>query len=158
MNQIAPRVQRHVVLIDAENLSGSGAPDAVDAAHVQQQLSGVIDDWETAFVIVGCSHIAARNVFFQYPRARNLWQSGDNGADLALLSVLEGEGIDYRFARITICSGDGIFAEPLARLVQVGLQATVISRCGHLSWRLRRAAHRVIELPPCPVASEMRVA
>ena len=59
---------------------------------VRKALADVVPDFKTAQRIVACSHHAARTVAFAFPGARHLWRSGPNGADLALLDVLENEG------------------------------------------------------------------
>jgi hypothetical protein len=121
-------------------------------------LRTVISKWDSALVVVGCSHFAARTVAFSYPQARHVWRSGENGADLALIEVLERERVEERFSAITLCSGDGIFTESLARVGGAGVHSTVIAVSGHLSRRLRLVANRVIELPPYPIAAGMRMA
>jgi hypothetical protein len=87
---------------------------------------------------------------FALPTARHLWRSGRDGADLALLDVLENERVDERFERVTICSGDGIFTDAAARLAGVGVDVTAVSLPGHLATRLELAARHVALLPPAP--------
>jgi hypothetical protein len=57
---------------------------------------------------------------FAFRGARHLWESGPDGADRALVAVLEyvlaHEDVDHLFGRVTICSGDGAFADCAARL------------------------------------------
>jgi hypothetical protein len=48
---------------------------------------------------------------------------------------------------VTICSGDGIFADAAARLAGTGVHVTVISSAGLLARRLNLAARSVILLP-----------
>ena len=55
-------------------------------------------------------------------------RSGVDGADRALLSVVENEGIAVRFEGVVIASGDGIFAEAAALFAGCGLSVTVVSR------------------------------
>jgi len=155
---ISPPPHRRIVLVDAENMSACGDPCAAEVAWTRETLRALIHDWAAAFVVVGSSHYAARTVAFGFPRVRHLWRSGENGADLALLAVMETERIEARFTAITLCSGDGIFAEPLARCVEAGLHTTVIARRGQLSLALRRTAHQVIEISPRAMPAEMRAA
>jgi hypothetical protein len=70
-------------------------------------------------------------------------RSGPNGADLALLEVLEREEVEGRSSRVVIGSGDGIFAEAAARLQAGGVDVTVVTRAQSLSRRLRLAALNV---------------
>jgi hypothetical protein len=92
---------------------------------------------------VACSHHAAATVAFEFPGARHLWRSGQDGADLALMDVLENELVDERFGQVTLCSGDGIFTEAAAWLAGRGVDVTVISLRWHLATRLELAARHV---------------
>jgi hypothetical protein len=115
---------------------------------VTSALHDVVPDFDQSQRIVACSHHAARTVAFAFPAARRLWRSGRDGADLALLDVLQHESVHQRFGRVTICSGDGIFAETAAWLAGVEVHVTVVSKKGHLAARLELAARTVIFLAP----------
>jgi NAD(P)-dependent dehydrogenase (short-subunit alcohol dehydrogenase family) len=52
---------------------------------------------------------------------------------LALLQVLATEKVDFRYDRVVIGSGDGIFAFPAARLQAAGCEVTVVTRPDALS-------------------------
>jgi hypothetical protein len=85
---IPKKSDRHLVLIDAENLAATADPAPEEVEMVREALAKVVPDFEVAQRIVACSHHAARTVAFAFPGARHLWRSGPNGADLALLDVL----------------------------------------------------------------------
>src|SRR4051812_22709503 len=119
--------ERQLVLVDIENLAATSSPTEAEVEAVVSALRDVLPRFDCAQRIVACSHHAAPNVAFLFPPARHLWRSGPNGADLALLSVLDNERIDDRFGHVTICSGDGIFATSAARLGGSGVDVTVIS-------------------------------
>jgi uncharacterized LabA/DUF88 family protein len=51
-----------------------------------------------------------------------------------------------RYGRVTVCSGDGIFAESLAALSEAGVETTVVSRPSSLSARLKLSAQHVVPL------------
>ena len=90
---------------------------------------------------VACSHHAAPEVAFGctgYCRRR--WRSGADGADLALLEVLEQEPVLGRYDAVTIVSGDGIFAEALSWLGNAGVSTTVVSNSTSLSTKSRLAS------------------
>ena len=70
-------------------------------------LRGALPDFDAAQRIVACSHHAAPRVAFAFPGARHLWRSGPDGADLALLDVLDHEHVAQRFECVTICWGMG---------------------------------------------------
>lgn len=137
---------RHLVLIDIENLAGTGSPTSEDVEMVKAALMAVMPDFESAQRIVACSHHAAPTVAFAFPGARHLWRSGPNGADLALLDVLENERVEERFGRVTLCSGDGIFASSAARLAEAHVDVTVVALQDHLAARLELAARHVVRL------------
>jgi hypothetical protein len=144
--RIATTNGRHLVLIDIENLAGTPSPTNQDLEIVKAAFMTVLPDFDTAQRIVACSHHAAATVAFAFPRARHLWRSGRDGADLALLDVLENERVGQRFGRVTLCSGDRIFAASAARLAGAGVDVTVVALKGHLSARLALAARNVVQL------------
>ena len=87
-------------------------------------------------------------VWFHWDRpARRLVGSGPDGADLKLLEVLANESVSERYKTVVIGSGDGIFAEPAAKLAAQGVQVIALCGTGHLSKRLKLAVHDVIKLP-----------
>ncbi len=77
-------------------------------------------------------------------------RSGPDGADLALVEIVEMEDVAVRFDRIVIASGDGIFAHPAAQLQASGVAVTVVSRPDALSRQLKLAARdiRYLDLMP----------
>jgi len=138
---------RRLILIDAENITATRSPTTGDVKFLKAALRSVVPDFDTVQRIVACSHHAAPVVAFAFPGARHLWRSGRDGADLALLDVLENEHVDRRFGRVTLCSGDGIFTDTAARLGSAHVDVTVIAREGRLARRLELAARHVILLP-----------
>lgn len=138
---------RHLILIDIENLAGCPAPSAYEIEAVIALLRSCIPGYDDDQQIVACSHHAAPAVAFAFPSARRIWRSGRDGADLALLDVIETEGVADRYQRVTLCSGDGIFAEAVAALASRGVDVTAVSLAGHLATRLRLAARNLVLLP-----------
>jgi hypothetical protein len=147
--RIAHKAGRELILIDIENLTGTC--EEVEIAKAALRL--VLPGFDDAQRIVACSHHAAPTVAFGFLGARHLWRSGPDGADLALLDVLENERVDERFERVTTCSGDGIFAASAARLAEAQVEVTVVSLPGHLATRLQLAARFVTHLPVVVQAS-----
>jgi hypothetical protein len=137
---------RHLVLIDVENLAGTAAPTPLELSFVETKLREVVDDLDEAQRVVACSHVAARTAAFAFPGAGRRWRSGPDGADLALIEEMNDLRIMKRFERVTLVSGDGIFADSLAALAVMGIETTVVSRESSLSRRLRMAAGHVIAL------------
>ncbi|HEX4865758.1 MAG TPA: hypothetical protein VFV02_16940 [Acidimicrobiales bacterium] len=141
------RKSRKLVLVDIENPTATPTPSTKDVALVMERLGCLVLGLKEAHIVVACSHHAPSIVAFAWPGVRHLWKSGPDGADLALLEVLTTERVHERFESITICSGDGIFADVAGWLGTVGVDVTVISLKGHLSTRLRLAARVTHELP-----------
>ncbi|MCA4132625.1 hypothetical protein [Arthrobacter sp. M4] len=77
---------------------------------------------------------------------RSLYKPGKDGADLALQEVLDTEGLEYRFSKVHVGSGDGGFATSISALAGRGAEVVVVARSESLAKRLRLAAHRTIEL------------
>jgi hypothetical protein len=144
--KLANREARHLVLIDIENLAATPSPTIQEVRMVTSALRDAVPQYDEAQRVVACSHHAAHTVAFGFPAGRRLWRSGPNGADLALVEVLQNERVDERFGRVTICSGDGIFASSAARLAGANVDVTVVSLEGHLAARLQLAARTVIFL------------
>ena len=141
-----PRIStsgRHLTVIDIENLAATPNPRREAVRTISTALRDAVPGYDDAQRIVACSHHAAPTVAFEFPAARHLWRSGRNGADLAILDVLKTERVGERFDRVTICSGDGIFAESAARLASAGIEVTVVSLPDQLAVRLELAARTV---------------
>jgi hypothetical protein len=144
------KARRHLILIDIENMTATPNPTSEEVEAAIAALREVVPGFDDDQKIVACSHLAARTVPFAFPEARHLWRSGPDGADLALLDVLENERVDERFGRVTICSGDGIFTSTAAWLAGAGVDVTAVSLPGHLAASLRLAARQVSLLAPVP--------
>lgn len=131
---------RTLAVVDVENLVGSAdmthqdVLDVKEALHAQELLS--MGD----HVIVGSSHHALEVAGFAWKGPRHVVRSGQDGADLVLLEVLETEHVAERFTHVVIASGDGIFTDVAAWLGGRGVHVTVLARPESLSKRLRMAA------------------
>lgn len=143
----AHKTGRHLIVIKIENLAATPSPTSAEVESVVEALRTVVPGFDADQKIVACSHHAARTVPFAFPTARHLWRSGPDGADLALLDVLENERVDERYERVTICSGDGIFASTAAWLGGAGVEVTAVSLPGHLAARFELAARKISMLP-----------
>lgn len=151
---------RTLHLVDAENLAGSPRFTLADAAAVQHAYRAVVAPGPADQFVVATSHHAALAAWFAWPQStRRLVQSGPDGADLALLDVLEQEGVVGRFDRVAIGSGDGIFAFVAARLQTSGCDVTVVSRRYSLARALRLAVRdvRFIDPPSTPASAPASV-
>lgn len=140
--RVANRRGRHLVLIDIENIAGTPSPTEADVRVAMESLAEVVAGFDTAHRVWACSHRAALAVGCATPGDRRLWRSGRDGADLALLEVMDTECVAERYEQVTLCSGDGIFAEGVARLAGKGVSVSVVALQGRLAARLRLAAQR----------------
>lgn len=152
------KLNRGLVLIDIENLVATANPTAEQVAGMAALLRGLIPGFDQAQRIVACSHHAAATASFAFGPARHLWRSGPDGADLALLDVLDKEQVAERFGHVTICSGDGIFAASAAALAGSGVHVTAVALEDQVSTRLRLAAHAIVLIPPGVPAATARSA
>jgi hypothetical protein len=141
---------RSLHLIDVENLLGGTAFTEADVAAVRLAYTAVAGVVEGDFEIVGSSHFTAPAVWFGWGNARRVVRSGRDGADLALIEILETENVSARFGRVVIASGDQIFAEHAARLHRQGVRVTVVTRRDSLSSQLKLATRDQRFLDPEP--------
>lgn len=162
MTQTKPIQQSgHLVVLDIENMAGTASPTPSELEQIHVQLAEVIDGYDDLQCIVACSHRAAPAVMFAFPRALRRLQSGPNGADLALLTEMGEHRVMDRYEKVTLCSGDGIFTDEVARLGRAGVDVTVVANEGSLASRLLLAAAHVVTLAPqieLEVPAAMRVA
>jgi hypothetical protein len=136
--------ERIIHLVDPENLVGGPRFTAAEARLTHRGYVSIAPAGPVDMTILATSHFAAASAWLAWPRAaRRLVRSGADGADLALLHVIEHEDLHGRFDRVVIGSGDGIFAMPAARLQELGCQVTVVSRRDALSRQLRFAVRDV---------------
>ena len=138
---------RRLHLVDIENLVGDPRPSLSQVRQVRSLYAsclafGAMDQVEVA----ASSHRTLENAAFGWPRVHYRARYGPDGADLALLDVLQHEDVAGRFTHVVIGSGDHLFAEEAARLAAQKVHVTVVSRRGSLSAQLAREAQEVIYL------------
>ncbi len=149
---------RHLVLIDIENIAGGASPSSFELEQCKEELRQVLPDFDRTQTIVASSHHAGPEVLFAFPAALRRLNSGPDGADLALLAELRDLRVMSRYRNVTVCTGDGIFADAVAALARIGIEVTVVAREGSLSARLELAAQRVVVLSgPMPVEPAIAV-
>lgn len=137
---------RRLHLVDIENLAGDSLPSLGQVREVQGLYRKRLAFGNLDQVEIASSHLTLVNAALGWPHAHYRVRSGPNGADLALLDVLRSENVPARFTHVAIGSGDGVFANEVARLAAAGVHVTVISRRRSLSARLALAARDVIYL------------
>jgi hypothetical protein len=137
---------RRLHLVDIENLAGDALPSLSSIREAQSLYADCLTFGALDQVEVASSHLTLLNAMLGWPHAHYRVRSGPDGADLALLDVLQHENVANRFTHVTIGSGDHLFAEEAAHLAAQGVWVTVVSRRRSLSARLALAAHEVIFL------------
>jgi NYN domain len=137
---------RRLVAVDIENVAGGAVMTQAmaDWARVVVETALEVSDGEQ--VVIGTSHVGLFNTKAAWPSARVRIRSGPDGADIELLDVLANERIYERFDEVVLVSGDGVFADVVARLGGRGVQVTVASWSISLAARLRLAAKRTVYL------------
>lgn len=136
---------RRLVLVDIENVVGGAVRYETAARWAKTQLQDVLGIGASDHVVIGTSHIGLLPVACAWSNLRYVVGSGPDGADHALLDVLD-EDVENRFDEIALVSGDGIFTDKIAALAGCGLHITVVAHHGGLSKRLRLAAHQALYL------------
>lgn len=134
--------------IDIENLVCRGRLSADDVAWARFRYEAAVSPGDMDLFTVGCDAANAFVVRRVFPGARIVWGRGPNGADLALIEAVHGDmRHGLRTPRVTIGSGDHIFAPLLAELARCGASTRVVGVDGHTSAKLRLAAHDTMLLP-----------
>ncbi|MCZ4553696.1 NYN domain-containing protein [Gordonia rubripertincta] len=133
------------MLVDIENVVGGAVLHENAARWARVQICGALDIKAPDQVVIGISHIGLLSVGSAWPNLRYLVRSGADGADRALLAVLD-EDVATRFDELVLVSGDGIFAAKIAALTARGVRVTVVAHPGGVAKRLRLAAHRTLYL------------
>lgn len=142
---------RRLHLVDIENLIGCPRPTLGEATTCREAYDESAAVGPNDLVVVACNHGAVLAVGFGWRGARLLLRSGQDGADLALLDVIAHEDVEDRFAAVVVASGDGRFADAVARLGILGIEVTVVANGRALSRRLRLAAKHVVIFDAEPV-------
>ena len=142
--------RRTIHLVDLENLIGSSAMDSEVVARLRVRYNAVSGLTSSDLIVLATGSSAAPAAWYSWGGARRLVRRGVNGADEALLDVIEDEELASRFARVVIASGDGIFAEACATLAERGVWVTIVGNRRSISHRLRLAVRDVRHLDDGP--------
>jgi len=133
-------------LCDIENLAGAASPTVGDVRRIDSLIHRAFG--VRLLEVLACDAHNAEVVWFNWTHdARRLIGHGPDGADLELMGVLRHEGVEQRFRRVIIGSGDHIFAEPAMRLTAAGVQVVAAVGRGYCATRLRQAVKDVVHLP-----------
>lgn len=139
------RAKRTLCVVDVENCASTSDLSLERALHVHEAISKAVP--EAVMHVVGCSHRNAAAAGFAFNRSRLVVRSGVDGADLALIAVLETERIEQRFGRVIVASGDHIFVPVIKRLRDAGVEVEALSIKEQLSRELACNCSSVRYLP-----------
>jgi hypothetical protein len=134
---------RSIHLIDVENLLGGAGFAELNVIELMAEYGLTVTRGPEDHLVVASCHRAASATWLGCPEARRLVRSGRDGADRALLEVIERENVALRYDRIVIGSGDGIFAEPAAMLQALGAKVIVVAPVSGLASKLQLALRDV---------------
>lgn len=145
---------RRLVLIDIENISGGAIRSLAQARWARRMITSTLGLRDQEQVVIGVSKAGAINTGPEWSSARLVAGAGVDGADHALLNVLNNENIASRFDEVTLVSGDGIFTDTIVKLGAHGVKVTVLAHQVALAKRLQMAAARTITFTPNQIAVE----
>lgn len=155
MNTDQIRQGRSIHLIDIENQLGTPYCEASRIQAWFQDYARMTEYAPGDLIVMGSS---STQTLFQIHASgitcRKVLQRGRDGADIALLQVMEGEDLSQRFERIYCASGDHAFTDVVSWLGG-DAQMIVVSRPSGLSKRLRMAACDVIFMPELQLTQEV---
>lgn len=139
-------------MIDIENISGGAIRSLAQARWAQKIITSTLDLHGDEQVVIGVSKSGVINTGPVWPAARLVHGCGVDGADHALLDVLNNENIARRFDEVVLVSGDGIFTEVVATLGGHGVEVMVVAHQVSLAKRLKLAATRTITFGSSEIA------
>lgn len=133
---------RRLILVDIENFNGLPVQSSKQAEWCKAMLTNWLDIKEGEIVVVAVDGSGILAVNAAWTRVRLCMGKGEDGADLVLIEEIERMN-PGRFTEIALVSGDGIFAESVARAAALGLPTKVYTHRSQLSKRLQLAATEV---------------
>lgn len=133
---------RRLILVDIENFNGQAVQSPVQIEWCKRTLVSWLNIQYGEIVVIASDKGSFWDVNVGWEEARVLMGMGADGADLRLVEEIENMNVG-RFDEIALVSGDGIFAEPVARAAELGMPTKVYSHGSVLSKRLRFAATEV---------------
>lgn len=133
---------RTLYLVDIENMACSGHLTHQDVTQTQQRIHATVAPQPGDHTVIAASHHNSLATYYGWAEsAQRRTQSGPDGADLALLEVVEdSEWVASRYGRVVLASGDHIFAFAVASLITAGLEVIVIAPDRGCSPAMRLAA------------------
>ena len=129
-------------LIDAENLLGGPNAPGSSVRHLWQVYRFGVPSTPNDQYFWASSQRLARNAVGALPAQglRVLVRDGKDGADKALLDMVDLDHLVRRFRRLVIASGDGKFADVAIAARAAGLHVHLVTGVSDCSRRLNRMA------------------
>ena len=140
---------RSIFLGDIENLAWDTQAKTLTLNSIRSISQAVNIELQsfTPLEVLASSHHFAKQIWFGWGRtARRLLGSGPDGADKALLSLIQKENLHERFDTVIIGSGDGIFTNAATELIAKGVHVIAAYANGGISKKLQLAVHETIHL------------
>ena len=128
-------------LADVENLAGGSGPDQVTLGEVFNVYYKAAGFRPGDLTTVACNPALGVRVKAALRGVDLRVRRGKDGADLALLDAMaDVEWVAYRFDRVVLGSGDGIFYEKVRELQAAGVAVGIVGRRGCIARSLWYAA------------------
>lgn len=139
--------QRTLHLIDIENLTG-GWPTRHAVPRLAQAYRHQVSVGEQDHVFAAfCPTYGSYGLYLPSWMKFRIGNGGVNGADDALLDLADDPTwVARRFRRVSIGSGDGIFADLAESLEAAGVGVTMVTALGRASKRLKRVCSSRLRL------------
>jgi len=147
---------RTLHFIDIENLGESAMLTEQLVRTVKCEYMEAVKPRSEDQYLIGVSHfnLAATSFGWGSGVAKYLVQSGENGADLALLEYLSDPQVTGSFQGVKIASGDGIFSEMGAALRRKGFKVGFVARQYGVSGSIYRSGCDCLILPSSRIGAE----
>lgn len=133
---------RRLILVDIENFNGQPIRSSAQVKWCKKMLNLWLDIKYGEIVVIATDKGSFFTVNVGWEGPRVLMGMGPDGADIRLVDEIESMNLG-QFDEIALVSGDGIFADPVARAAELGVPTTVYTHRSQLSHRLRLAATEV---------------
>jgi len=142
-------MSRTAHFIDIENLCESRVLNEELVREVKKDYFEITQPMKGDQFVIGVSHINLSAASFGWGagRAQFVVQSGQDGADLALIGVIQDRQFTDRFKDVAIASGDGIFAEMAMSLRRRSQTVRFIARENCISQCIFRIGCECLLLP-----------
>ena len=140
---------RSIFLGDIENLAWDKQANTLTLPSIRTISDAVSIKLQeySPLEVLASSHYFAKQIWFAWGRTtRRLLGSGPDGADKALLDLVNNEKLHERFDTVIIGSGDGIFTKVATELASRKVHVIAAYGNGRLSKELQLAVHETIEL------------